>query len=294
MSRPEDILVEAKTKAISDIKTYIFDLVAFGIVIALALASLNIFDFDDPSLMTPGEFIVGWLPYFLTTILLNADLYKKGVFIGKRTDRFCSVLNVYSEHTGKIKDEDLEKVDVFCTEFNDKTLKDLQIATLKPAGISYDDFIAPIKVAAGVEIQLRFCSKKQLQAAHYTNEQIRAIRKAKRLKVKGLTTMQLMSSLTARDATDTGPTERQLENNRMGWKVICYLATTVFLTFVGIKKLTEWGWVALIPLTFKVIYIAAGAMMSYFNGYNDITVTVRNSLIRKTDILRMFIAKRGE
>jgi hypothetical protein len=61
------------------------------------------------------------------------------------------------------------------------------------------------------------------------------------------------------------------------------------MSLIVIKDITTWGWASLIAVLFKVIYMFARSFMSYFSGYDDITVSVANHIARKTDILKMYL-----
>lgn len=50
----------------------------------------------------------------------------------------------------------------------------------------------------------------------------------------------------------------------------------------------EWGWVGVIFVIFKLLYIVARSYMQYFDGYQDITVSLVNHISRKTDIIKEF------
>ena len=81
----EDTVQYGKSQTVKELKKSAFDVIAVIIVAALVLASLDVFNLIDLNTMNLGNFVVGWVPYFLATILLTLDLYKKGVFVGKST-----------------------------------------------------------------------------------------------------------------------------------------------------------------------------------------------------------------
>ena len=266
----------------TQIKKYIYDLVAGGIILAIIAASLNAFGFYDFS----GEnvwkeisnFFVDWIPYFIASILLHSTTYEKGVFTGKQSTKYVDMAVEYSKIVNNLTGEQLDKLDDFCSEYNDKALKDLQTKILKQSGISYETYVNKYLNMSKKEIEKQ-CIK----------EQFETIMKAKDCKIKGINANKLLSQSEADDITDTGSTEHQLAKRYKIISTIRVFVSTLCTAFVVAKDLTEWGWSGLIIVIFKVLYVFGRSYMGYFRGYKDITVDVVSSLGRKVAILKMFI-----
>ena len=123
------------------IKRYIFDIIAAVIILAIIAATLHIFDVYDMS--NPEEvksFFVDWVPYFLASILLNGDLYEKGIFVGKSVKEYIDAKHAYSEKVSTIDGHKLSKVTDFCVYYNTESLISLRKAILKEQGLSYEQF----------------------------------------------------------------------------------------------------------------------------------------------------------
>ena len=104
----ENQLQNVKLGTVKEIKRGVFDIVAVLIVAALALASLDVFDLVDLGAISIADFFVSWIPYFLASMLLTLDLYKKGVHVGKSTDKFEITITSYGEIVNKLTGEQIK------------------------------------------------------------------------------------------------------------------------------------------------------------------------------------------
>lgn len=285
----EDTIQDGKSQTIKELKKSAFDFIAVIIVAALVLASLDIFNLIDLNTMFIGDFVVSWIPYFLATILLTTDLYKKGVFVGKSTDKFQTIAKSYSDLVNSLSGKQIRDLGPFCEKYNEDALVNLRTSILKEEGISYDDFNATFTVNDETYAPLKTWTKEELKNAKYTKGQIRAIKLAKKAKVKGINVNVLLSSINVSDPTNIGRGETELEKRVLISSAIRYLVSTFLMSLIIIKDITTWGWASLIGVSFKVIYTFARSFICYFNGYDVITVSVANHVTRKTDILKMYL-----
>lgn len=285
----EDVVQHGKSKAIKELKKSTFDFIAVIIVAELVLASLDVFNLIDLNAMNIGDFVVSWVPYFLATILLTLDLYKKGVFVGKSTGKFRTITKSYSDLVNSLSGKQIRDLGPFCEKYNEDALVSLRTSILKEEGISYDDFNSIFTVNDKIYVPLKTWTKEELINAKYTKAQIKAIKLAKKAKVKGINVNILLSSINISDPTNIGRGETELEKLVLVSSVIKYLVSAMLMSLIVINDITTWGWASLIGVLFKVIYMFARSFMSYFNGYDDITVSVANHVTRKTDILKMYL-----
>lgn len=285
----EDTVQYGKSRTMKELKKSAFDFIAVVIVAALVLASLDVFNLIDLNTMNIGDFVVSWVPYFLATILLTLDLYKKGVFVGKSTDKFQTIAKSYSDLANSLSGKQIRDLGPFCEKYNEDALVNLRTSILKEEGISYDDFNSTFTIEDKTYAPLKTWTKEELINAKYTKAQIKAIKLAKKAEVKGINVNILLSSINISDPTNIGRGETELEKRILVSSVIKYLVSTMLTSLIIIKDITTWGWASLIGVLFKVIYMFARSFMSYFSGYDDITVSVANHVTRKTDILKMYL-----
>ena len=291
MNNIEDLVQNANLEANKGIKKSIFDIIAVLIVAALALASLDIFDILDISTINWLEFLVSWLPYLLATMLLTADFYKKGVFVGKQTKKFKDIVKSYSDLVESLSGSQVKQLNSFCNEYNSNSLVLLRTSILKEGGISYEDYDSYHMDETGkVNIPpLKILSKKELEKYGYNAQQIQVILKANKIKVKGINVNLLLSNSKSTDPTDVGEDEKELSTRHLVSSVLKYIFITFALSLVVIKDISTWGWASLIIVAFKVIYMLSGSFMHYFRGYDDITLCIVNHISRKSDILKMYL-----
>ena len=285
----EDSVQNGRSQTIKELKKSAFDFIAVIIVAALVLASLDVFNLIDLNTMNLGDFVVSWVPYFLATILLTLDLYKKGVFVGKSTDKFQAIAKSYSDLANSLSGKQIRDLSTFCEKYNEDALVNLRTSMLKEEGISYDYFNSDFTIDGKTYAPLKTWTKEKLANDKYTKAQIKAIKLAKKAKVKGINVNILLSSINISDPTNIGRGETELEKRILVLSVVKYLVSTMLMSLIVIKDITTWGWASLIGVSFKVIYMFARSFMSYFDGYDDITVSVANHVARKTDILKMYL-----
>lgn len=279
----EEKVKNITTKVSSDIKKSIYDWICVIIIIAVIAASLDMIGLVNFSTNDFWKelinFTIQWVPYFMATILLSNTLYKKGVFVGKRTESFENNNKIYGDIVNSLTGEQIKNLDIFCQEYNTNTLKTVQTDILKKEGITYEDF----------ESTLKTYNVEKLKSLNYNKLQIKSIKRAKNIKIKGLSTNSLLSSMNIKDPTDIGKNEIELARKRNITYILTYMLSTLLMSLLAIKDISSWGWNGIILVIFKVIYTFAKSYMSYFQGYNDITVDLSNHIARKIDVLKMFI-----
>ena len=292
MNGLEDKLQQSKVKLNDGLKKHIFDWIAAIIVLALIAASLNMFGLIDFESINFAEFLLSWFPYFAAAILLHTDLYKKGIFIGKETKKFKNVIEAYSGIANSLSGTQIKGLYGFCDKYNEDAKQNIQKQILRKEGISFEEFDEEFNDELDSNKKhspLKICDKKTLLAQGYTKRQIKSIYNANNVKVKGINVNILLSTTDASDVTYIGDDEKVLQKKQIFTSAIKYMITTLLLSLIAIKNIADWGWLGLILTLFKVAYLFAGCCMSYFKGYDDVTINLANHFMRKSDILKMYL-----
>jgi hypothetical protein len=285
----EESVDNFKTNARKKIKNRMFDIVALGVILAMMAISLGVFQLKDLTLDNVMPILIDFVPLLLTSALLTSDFYKKGAFYGKASEAFNAVVSVYSNIVASLNGRQIDSLNDFCIKYNDDALKALQTPILRKVAISqelYDEGSLD-KHGGYITRPLKVLSKKELKAK-YPKKVWKAILKANKCKIKGLQVNGLLGNQNNDDITDIGPTEKQMEVSHNLTSAASYTIATAFMTLIAIKDVMTWGWASLILIAFKLCYILAKSYMSYFTGYSDITVSLSNSITRKTDIIKQF------
>ena len=285
----EESVDNFKTNARKKIKNRMFDIVALGVILAMMAISLGVFQLKDLTLDNVMPILIDFVPLLLTSALLTSDFYKKGAFYGKASEAFNAVVSVYSNIVASLNGRQIDSLNDFCIKYNDDALKALQTPILRKVAISqelYDEGCVD-KHGSYTTRPLKVLSKKELKAK-YPKKVWKAILKANKCKIKGLQVNGLLGNQNNDDITDIGPTEKQMEVSHNLTSAASYTIATAFMTLIAIKDVMTWGWASLILIAFKLCYILAKSYMSYFTGYSDITVSLSNSITRKTDIIKQF------
>lgn len=289
----EDKLQEGKFKLQDGIRKHIFDWIAAIILVALIATSLDVFGLIDFRKINVIEFFISWFPYFVAAMLLQTDLYKKGIFIGKATDKFKTVISSYSELANSLSGKQINGLYDFCDKYNDAARRSMQKQILRKEGLAFDDFDIGVTKSVNnidvVETPLKIRTKRTLKQQGFTKRQIQSIYAAKRVKIKGINVNVLLSSNDAADVTNIGSDEKELQIRQIFASAIKYLFTTFLLSLIAIKHVENWGWIGLVLIIFKVAYLFAGSYMSYFKGYDNVTIDLITHFTRKMDILKMYL-----
>lgn len=278
-----DKYLENKNKTSAFIKNKAFDLISIGIILAMGIISLGVIELREITLKEIGNLIVESVPFYLAATMLTMNYYTKGVFSGKLTESFKYTIKYYSDYVSKLSGLELKYLPTFCKEYNDRTLKDVKESLLHSVAITWEEYDEGINGNK----PLKALSVKALESM-YDKEITNVIMKCKHAKIKGIYPNILLSSIGTSDNTDLGYNEEELKKRRTLNYVFIYGISVFFMSLIAVKDIVEWGWYGAAVTLFKVLYIACGAYMKYFDGYEDVTVNLANHICRKTDILKEF------
>ena len=288
MNQLEQTIVQNKENVVSGIKRHIYDWISVLIIIGILAASLDIFEFADYSETGIGAFIASWVPFFIATILLNDNQYRKGIYVGKQTQSYKDAVDNYSNEVDTLNGIQIENLDDFCNETNAKILKKLQTNILMQQCITYEQFDKGT-VVNGIKTEaLKIYDKKQLSSMGYTKTQVKSIIAAKNVKIKGIHSNTLLSNVSTSDSTDIGLNESQLYFKQTTISTMSYIMSTIAMTLLAVNDILEWGWFGMLLLIIKLVYVVAKSFTSYFNGYSDATMKIKNHILRKTDYIKMY------
>lgn len=290
MDNFEDKLQGVKIGASQGIKKHIFDWISAIIIVALIAACMDVFSLIDFKTIDLLEFFISWFPYFAAAILLHNNLYKKGVFVAKGTEKFIKTIEAYSDIANSLSGEQIKKLYPFCDKYNEDVKKSMQTQTLRKEGVTFEEFEYGTKELPA----LKTCNRKFLIEKGYNKAQIKAIKTAKNLHVHGINVSILLSSINVKDVTRIGDDEKTLQTKQIISSTLHYASSTLLLSVMAVKDISEWGWMGLILTIFKVMYLFAGSYMSYFKGYDNITMSLVNHFSRKIDILKMYLDYKPE
>ena len=272
------LISEGKQNIVSFIKNKVFDFIGGAILVALSALMLNVLEGRPFTMETLTQVLAELLPFYICAMLLSLNYYKKGSYNGKSTQKFLDVVERYSDITDALTGNEIRYLREYCKEYNDEELKNLQIAILSVEGIKYEDFIEFRK--------LGYWKLRKTKGKLFA----KAIHNAKKVSVSGINSNILLGNRKSADGTDLGPSESQMLAGRGLWYGAGYIFTIGFFVFLTVKNITQWDWKELLFELAKVIYIFVRSYMRYFEGYEDITIKLANSINRKADILKSYRA----
>lgn len=269
-------------------KNRIFDIIAVGLVLCVGLLNLGAIGLRPITMWEILDMLLESVPFYISSVILALDFYKKGVYSGKKVEAFSTAVKNYSHKVNKLSGRQLDNLSDFCTEYNDKARKICRENLLRGVAISYNRYINTTEDSNGNKIKpLCQMSKKELEDG-YGERVAQYVIKANNLKIKGLNASTLLCNSDNWDITDLGQNEQQLFKRQTKSYAGTFAVSTLLLTLMTIKDIMTWGWVSFILVAFKLIFILCRCYFEYFKGYEDITIRVVNHLSRKTDVLKQY------
>lgn len=278
-----DKVLDTKDKSIQFVKNRIFDFIALGIVVAMTVLSLGVLELRE---ITPAEIIdivIENVPFFLATMMLSTNYYNKGTFTGKQSNKFLDTVDYYSKYVEDFTGKQIDILPDFCKHYNERSLRRIKEDLLKTVAITWKKY----DEGENGEKPLKIVPYKKLKET-YGKYVAKTINNCKKLKIKGIHVNILLGNLNSSDPTDLGKNEKELYRIRKIGYAGSYLFFTFVMALIGIKNIFEWGWIGVLFVLFKLLYIVCTSYMKYFEGYEDICTNLVNHIYRKTDILKEF------
>lgn len=273
-------------KLASTMKAYIFDFIAIGLVVSIGLLGLGAIEVRD-IVSEIWNIIFEAIPFYLGSVTLAVNYYKKGTFAAKATESFINTVKRYSAAVCTLTGEQIAKLNNFCSEYNARALRLRQENILRDVAIPFEMFDEGFTDSDGHHKPLKTLSDKELIAL-YGDVIGKALIRAKKVKIKGVSPSSLLSNIHTDDITDIGKNEQELLKYRTNQYSIVYFASILVMSLMGIRDVLEWGWMGMFLVIFKLLYILCRSYMKYFEGFDDINIHLVNHISRKFDILKEF------
>ena len=291
MSKIDDTLVEINQTSkdfTKSLKSRMFDLIGVGLVISVGLISLGVVELREITLREVINIFLEAIPFYLGSVMLSMNYYRKGVYAGKDSLTFKTIVGNYSNKINKLTGKQLDFLNDFCGEYNDKALKMAQENLLRSVAIRYDRFndytvdkdgneLPPLKTYGREELVTRYNAR----TAEY-------VIKAQNVNIKGINVNVLLGNNLDWDITNLGPNEKELADQRRKQYASTNALSVLLLSLMAVKNIMDWGWIGFILVAFKLTWVLCMAYMHYFEGYEDCTIRVTNHISRKTDILKEY------
>lgn len=291
MSKVDDIAVEINQNnkdLKKTMKSKAFDIIGVALVVAVGLISLGVIELRE---LTPKEIInilLEAVPFYFGSVTLSMNYYRKGIYAGKESEQFIGTVTRYSGKVNKLNGKQLEYINDFCGEYNDKALRMAQENLLRSVAIRYDKFNEGSIDKDGHEIPpLKRLTKEEL-VTRYNARVAEFVIKARDVQIKGINVSILLGNSYDWDITNLGPNERELANQRKKQYAGTNAISILLLSLMAVKNIMDWGWIGFVLVAFKLIWILCSAYMKYFEGYDDATIRITNYLSRKIDILKQY------
>lgn len=279
---------EGKQKVTDFAKSKVFDLIGIGLIVAMLALILGVLEIKELTKQRILSILIEFVPFYLAALALTLNYYTKGSFAGKGTSSFKKTVEDYSNRVNGLTGQKIELLDDFCVYYNNKALQQMQDNELKKVAITHDRFNIVTHDKNGNELApLKTLTRKELKQL-YNKRIVKIIIKCQKMTVKGIHSNILLGNSTLKDTTDLGHTEKELKTINTAKYALAYVFSIGFMVLIGLKNILEWGWMGLLLVAFKVIYVVCRSIMRYFDGYNTIVNQVKNHISRKTDIIKEY------
>lgn len=286
-------LNENNKSVANKLRTHVFDVIALGLVVSIGLLNLGAIELKNIGTEI-FSILLEAVPFYLGSVALALNYYKKGVYAGKATKSFVDVVSAYSQIVNGFVGKQIDKLNEFCSNYNRKALLIKQESILREAAISIKRFDEYTEDEQGNALPpLKIVSDDDLIATYgeYVGGKII---QAKNVKIKGISPNSILGNNNTDDITDLGKTEQEMFVDRSKEYSILYSVSIVIMSVMGVKDILEWGWMGAFLLLFKLLYILSRSYMKYFEGFDDVTIRLVNHMSRKIDVLKEFDYWYGE
>ena len=105
MAKLEQAYQDTQKRLKSAIRTYMFDIIAVFIVIALLVLQMGAITLQQITWENFITIIAECIPFFLVAMLLDNNYYKKGFFVGKMQESYKNATQSYYEKADLTGDE---------------------------------------------------------------------------------------------------------------------------------------------------------------------------------------------
>lgn len=286
-------LNENNKSVANKLRTHVFDVIALGLVVSIGLLNLGAIELKNIGTEI-FSILLEAVPFYLGSVALALNYYKKGVYAGKATKSFVDVVSAYSQIVNGFVGKQIDKLNEFCSNYNRKALLIKQESILREAAISIKRFDEYTEDEQGNTLPpLKIVSDDDLISTYgeYVGGKII---QAKNVKIKGISPNSILGNNNTDDITDLGKTEQEMFVDRSKEYSILYSVSIVIMSVMGVKDILEWGWMGAFLLLFKLLYILSRSYMKYFEGFDDVTIRLVNHMSRKIDVLKEFDYWYGE
>lgn len=282
-----ELVTSAKSKTAEFIKNKMFDVIAVAIVVAMLALSLGMFQLREMSIRELINIVLETLPFYFATVMLNDNYYMKGTYEGKSTKTFKAIVSAYSNKVNALTGSQIKILPDFCQKYNEQTKRRIQLSILRNDALTLEEFEEDYVKDEEHHGPLKALSKKKLKEL-LGKHRASAVIAAKKVKVKGISSNILLGNSGNADITNLGLNEREMHTKRKRSYAVGSFVSIFILTLIAVKDVASWGWVGIMLVVFKLLYIVARSYTKYFEGYQDITLSLANHLSRKTDIIKEF------
>jgi hypothetical protein len=281
----EQNFIDSKFKSSKIIGDYLYIIISVVSICVVILSQLGAFSFDASADVI--NVLVSAIPLLLVSIILTSTSYKQGVLKAKNTDTYNNTVSLYSKQVANLTGEQISALPDFSSYYNKKSADDIRKSILLDACFTIEQYNDCFTLN-GVEYKpLKIMSRKELKT-NFGWHRKNVVMKAKRVKVKGLKSQELLSEQVVRDETDLGHGEKFNEVMYNLINSIKFLSVSILTVFIVYRDVTSWGWASAGILLMKILMPIAGSIFSKIAGYESIIVKQCNRYNRKIDILKYF------
>ena len=199
----------------------------------------------------------------------------QGILMGERDSKVIATNKLHSDSVEEIND-DIDRLDEFCEEVTQNTLKKEQIRYLNKIGIKYNDFVN------GTYDLSKLTKENKKVAEKY-------IRQAREVKITPL----ISSELTSDDGKPDDPLYLgRTKKQYLKWSALkssfSEILTAVIFGYYSMQMIGDFKWSYLIWTALQIIIFLIFGVIKMMSSYFFITDELRNRKIRKIDWLSKF------
>ncbi len=274
------------------IKDFLKNSTGYGIILLISLGYIaTAFITVEKSGKSIGRIIADGIVIFLIGIMINRAYELQGMAEGDRDGRVQTALDRHVETVDDVAPY-IDRLDAWCDGKNRDAMRTQRVRILAERGMRYSDYFDEDGMTK--EFSINEAHLKNRHMRKFEIKRIRCYYKALSLHLTPLTSVALISEGGRFwDPYYLGRSKPEYAKESGRSDVITKIILSVLFGYFGIALIADWSIATLIWKTLQVAVFVVMGSLKKTKSYEFVTEEYRGRIMKKTNILRMFMNEMG-
>lgn len=224
-------------------------------------------------------------------VLITGSFRSIGIRKGEESELMIATSELHAKTVEEIT-PNIDKLDAFCEEENQKAQRSIRARILAKAGLKYEDCfdengivkeLKPLEICANATEEAIKNNKKR------NKERERAYKKAVNLKIKPLLASNLTSDgVSADNPFNFGDSKKQYTKQKSASDIFSRVLMALIFGYFSVSFVTSVDFASLIWHSLQIVMYIVGGIIQMYTSYMWIVDDYRGSVIKKIDYLQKF------